>query len=250
MTRDQTDQGTSRLQVGDLTLDRATFELSSSVGTFRLTNKEFQVLEMLMCNPRQLISTERFLEKIWGYDNDTEINVVWVYLSYLRKKAGRPAEQRADQGQAERRVLSGGGPVIRKLRVRLVAAAMLSPGGGADGDLRGDPGFQLSGAPFGHRPYSDAAGGKPREFPKLEADFDWENRGPRHHSPELGYETRYFSVLLDENGQAVEANTGKIAAVDEAAAAEYAQAVWAQGTSGAFSGTIATGRFQKGRTPG
>ena len=39
-----------------------------------------------MCNPYQLISSERFLEKIWGYDSETEINVVWVYISYLRKK--------------------------------------------------------------------------------------------------------------------------------------------------------------------
>ena len=44
------------------------------------------MLELLMCNPRNLISTERFLEKIWGYDNEAEINVVWVYISYLRKK--------------------------------------------------------------------------------------------------------------------------------------------------------------------
>ena len=39
-----------------------------------------------MCNPHNLISTQRFLEKIWGYDNEAEINVVWVYISYLRKK--------------------------------------------------------------------------------------------------------------------------------------------------------------------
>ena len=39
-----------------------------------------------MRNPRQVIPTERFLEKIWGYDSDVEINVVWVYISYLRKK--------------------------------------------------------------------------------------------------------------------------------------------------------------------
>ena len=44
------------------------------------------MLEMLMANPGQLISTDRFMEKIWGYDNEAEINVVWVYLSYLRKK--------------------------------------------------------------------------------------------------------------------------------------------------------------------
>ena len=76
----------SRLTFGGVTLDRATYELSSSTGCFRLANKEYQMMEMLMSNPRQLISAERFMEKIWGYDADAEINVVWVYVSYLRKK--------------------------------------------------------------------------------------------------------------------------------------------------------------------
>ena len=39
-----------------------------------------------MSNPKNLISSERFMEKIWGYDSEAEINVVWVYISYLRKK--------------------------------------------------------------------------------------------------------------------------------------------------------------------
>ena len=39
-----------------------------------------------MANPGQVISTERFMEKIWGYDSNAELNVVWVYISYLRKK--------------------------------------------------------------------------------------------------------------------------------------------------------------------
>ena len=43
-------------------------------------------MEMLMTNPGQVISTERFLEKIWGYDTEAEVNVVWVYISTLRKK--------------------------------------------------------------------------------------------------------------------------------------------------------------------
>ncbi|MDO4572504.1 MAG: response regulator transcription factor [Clostridia bacterium] len=76
----------SRLVFGNVTLDRASFELSSPSGSFRLANKEFQMMEILMSNPRHLISTERFMEKVWGYDSDTEINVVWVYISYLRKK--------------------------------------------------------------------------------------------------------------------------------------------------------------------
>ena len=86
ITRAQTAQANSTLKMGNVTLDRAAFELSTSKGSFRLANKEFQMLELLMCNPHQLISSERFLEKIWGYDSEAEINVVWVYISYLRKK--------------------------------------------------------------------------------------------------------------------------------------------------------------------
>ena len=86
MTRSQTGQFTSRLTFGNIILDQATFELSSPAGSFRLANKEFQMMELLMRNPRQLIPTERFLERIWGYDSDVELNVVWVYISYLRKK--------------------------------------------------------------------------------------------------------------------------------------------------------------------
>ena len=86
MTRSQTTQATSRLTFGNITLDQTTFELSSPSSSVRLTNKEFQMMELLMRNPRQRISSERFLERIWGYDSDVELNVVWVYLSYLRKK--------------------------------------------------------------------------------------------------------------------------------------------------------------------
>ena len=86
MTRTQAAQASSRLQVGNVSLDRAAFELSTPSGSYRLANREFQMMEMLMSNPKTLISSERFMEKIWGYDSEAEINVVWVYLSYLRKK--------------------------------------------------------------------------------------------------------------------------------------------------------------------
>lgn len=86
MTRAQTAQASSELQVGNVKLDHATYELSTTSGTYRLANKEFQMMEMLMSNPKHLISSERFMEKIWGYDSEAEINVVWVYISYLRKK--------------------------------------------------------------------------------------------------------------------------------------------------------------------
>ena len=84
--RTQTGQSNSKLSMGNIVLDQTSFELSSTAGNYRLSNKEFQILELLMSNPNQLISSERFLEKIWGYDSEAEINVVWVYISYLRKK--------------------------------------------------------------------------------------------------------------------------------------------------------------------
>ncbi|MGN0006253.1 MAG: response regulator transcription factor [Candidatus Gastranaerophilaceae bacterium] len=86
MTRTQTVQTNSQLKMGNVTLDRASYELSTPSGSYRLANKEFQMMEMLMSNPKNLISSERFMEKIWGYDSEAEINVVWVYISYLRKK--------------------------------------------------------------------------------------------------------------------------------------------------------------------
>jgi DNA-binding response OmpR family regulator len=86
MTRTQSAQNSSQLTFGNITLDQTTFELSSPSGKFRLANKEFQMLELLMSNPHHLISTEQFMEKIWGFDSEADLSVVWVYISYLRKK--------------------------------------------------------------------------------------------------------------------------------------------------------------------
>ena len=86
MTRSQTIHSDSQLRVGNVTLDSRTFELSAPGGSFRLANKEYQMMELLMRNPRNLISTGHFMETIWGCDSEAEINVVWVYISYLRKK--------------------------------------------------------------------------------------------------------------------------------------------------------------------
>lgn len=86
MTRRQSETTDAVLSFANLSLNRSTFELSSAKTAFRLANKEFQMLEMLMLNQQQVIPIERFMEKIWGYDSDTEQSVVWVYISYLRKK--------------------------------------------------------------------------------------------------------------------------------------------------------------------
>ena len=86
MTRRQAELTDNSLSFGDLKLDRASFELSSPSGKLPLTAKEFQIMESFMNHPSQIISAERLMEKIWGFDSDSEINVVWTYISYLRKK--------------------------------------------------------------------------------------------------------------------------------------------------------------------
>lgn len=71
---------------GDLELDKKSFLLACGDENVLLGNKEFQMMEMFMSNPKNVISADMFMEKIWGFDSETEQNVVWVYISYLRKK--------------------------------------------------------------------------------------------------------------------------------------------------------------------
>ena len=76
----------TKLSFGSLTLDRASFEMAGPAASVKLANKEFQMMELLMAKPGNVISVDTFMDHIWGYDTDTESNVVWVYISYLRKK--------------------------------------------------------------------------------------------------------------------------------------------------------------------
>ncbi len=86
MTRTGSAQTDSTLHLGNVVLDCASYELSGPKGSFKLANKEFQMMEMMMRQPKALISTERFMDRVWGYESDAELSVVWVYISYLRKK--------------------------------------------------------------------------------------------------------------------------------------------------------------------
>lgn len=86
ITRRQNEAESSMLQYGNVTLDLSFFQLQVGDKKERIPNKEFQMLEMLLANPTQIISSERFLEKIWGYDSNVELQIVWVYISYLRKR--------------------------------------------------------------------------------------------------------------------------------------------------------------------
>ena len=76
----------SLLTCGDLTLDPASGLLQCGNTSLRLGGREFQIMELFMRSPRQVFSAERIMERVWGWDNEAEINVVWVNISNLRKK--------------------------------------------------------------------------------------------------------------------------------------------------------------------
>ena len=86
MTRRQSDLQDNALVYGDLRLDRTSFELISQKVKLLLTAKEFQIMEMFMMNPKCILSAEQLMDRVWGLESETEISVVWTYISYLRKK--------------------------------------------------------------------------------------------------------------------------------------------------------------------
>ena len=86
MTRAPSVQQNKTLSFGQVTLDCASYDLSGPKGSRKLAGKEFQMMEMLMRSPGKLISTETFMDRVWGYDSEAELNIVWVYISMLRKE--------------------------------------------------------------------------------------------------------------------------------------------------------------------
>ncbi len=74
------------LSFGGVTLNRSTYEISRGGKTEGLSGKEFQAMEMLMTNPRIIISTEQLITHIWGWETGVDTSTVWVHISNLRKK--------------------------------------------------------------------------------------------------------------------------------------------------------------------
>ena len=86
LTRKVTAAADNTLKFGNITLDRASFDLKGPDGSIKLPAKEFQLLEYLMANPGVLMSSEKLFDKVWGLDFDGDISIVWTNLSYLRRK--------------------------------------------------------------------------------------------------------------------------------------------------------------------
>ena len=74
------------LQLGNLSLDRRSYTLSVGEKHLLLPKLEYQIMELFLLNRGVYLSTEDILVKVWGYDTEAELGIVWVYISYLRKK--------------------------------------------------------------------------------------------------------------------------------------------------------------------
>lgn len=74
------------LCLGNTELDRSQYILRTAAGEARLNNKEFQLMELFLRDPRQVFSTERLMELVWGLESEAQMDVVWTYIGFLRKK--------------------------------------------------------------------------------------------------------------------------------------------------------------------
>ena len=88
---------TETLRFDDLSLDRQTREVFRGKRAIELTAKEFDLLEYLLSYPRQVITRDRILEEVWGYDFMGDSNIIEVYIRYLRLKLEAEGESRLIQ---------------------------------------------------------------------------------------------------------------------------------------------------------
>lgn len=86
MTRRKTVLQAKILTFKNLQLNCETIRISNGKDELKLSNKEFQILQLLIENPKQIFSAEQMIERIWGMDADIEMNSIWVHLSNIRKK--------------------------------------------------------------------------------------------------------------------------------------------------------------------
>jgi len=76
----------SVMQAGNLVLDSNKYEMRVGSKSVTLTNKEYQLMELFILHPGFVFSTEHLMEKIWGLDSESYIDVVWTHIGFVRKK--------------------------------------------------------------------------------------------------------------------------------------------------------------------
>ncbi len=86
LTRRNKDYTSSSISIGNTTLDLNTYILKTELDETKLNNKEFQLLELFLKNPKRVFSSELLMEKVWDINSDADIDVVWTYIGFLRRK--------------------------------------------------------------------------------------------------------------------------------------------------------------------
>lgn len=86
LTRRSNSYVSTSITVGNTTLDCGMYILKTTREEIRLNNKEYQLAELFFRHPRQVFSTEHLMESVWGLDSETELDVVWTYIGFLRRK--------------------------------------------------------------------------------------------------------------------------------------------------------------------
>ena len=100
----------NRLTLGNTSLDCGSYQLLSPYGQTRLNNKEYQLMELFLRNPRQVFSSEHLMERIWGIDSETEMEVIWTYIGFLRRKL------KSLQADIEIKTIRGAGYALEETR--------------------------------------------------------------------------------------------------------------------------------------
>jgi two-component system response regulator MprA len=90
----RTGAGDDALRYGDVALDPATREVYRGERRLQLTRTEFNLLELFMRNPKQVLTRSQIYERVWGYDFGATSNALWVYIGYLRRKLEEDGEPR------------------------------------------------------------------------------------------------------------------------------------------------------------
>lgn len=109
LTRRSDSYAPALLRLGNTTLDCGQYTLSTPAGSLRLNNKEYQLMELFLRHPRQVFSSEHLMEKLWSMDSAAEMDVIWTYIGFLRKKL------KLLEADVEIRTIRGAGYALEEL---------------------------------------------------------------------------------------------------------------------------------------
>jgi len=109
LTRRSSTYAPSTLCHGNVTLDCNQYLLKTPTDQVRLNNKEYQLLELFLRHPRQVFSSGHLMEKVWGLDSEAEMDVVWTYIGFLRRKLKQIG------GSVEIRTIRGAGYALEEM---------------------------------------------------------------------------------------------------------------------------------------